>query len=156
MKAVVAAFIQEKAQVGAFSVIVQLCRIIVNSSSVASALCPGSYIAAQFTRNFVTNCIKASTSQTVSLWAWPALPSSTLHPLASTLFMPQLHRTLQPPSICRDKWLYTLTYCQNNSCLNACYNKYWISIRVVGWGPYHFPLKIIKMDAFDGTVVIIF
>ena len=33
MKAVVAAFNQEKALVGAFSVIVQLCRLIVNSSN---------------------------------------------------------------------------------------------------------------------------
>ena len=33
MKAVVAAFNQEKALVGAFSVIVQLCRLIVDSSS---------------------------------------------------------------------------------------------------------------------------
>ena len=38
MKAVAAAFNQEKALVGAFSVIVQLCRLIVNSSSHHQAL----------------------------------------------------------------------------------------------------------------------
>ena len=36
MKAVVGAFNQEKAVVGAFSVIVQLCRLIVNSSNLST------------------------------------------------------------------------------------------------------------------------
>ena len=45
MKAVVAAFNQEKALVGAFSVIVQLHRLIVNSTSVDIVYLSGTHLA---------------------------------------------------------------------------------------------------------------